>query len=110
MIGEIIWYVTLFGCAIMFCGIGAYAGRLEKPMWFWAGTEVDPSGITDVKAYNQENAKMWKAYSLWFWIAGILMAWSSVAALFVLAMGGTLGIVLLVVDFTRIEKKYKSKK
>ena len=27
-------------------------------MHFWSGTSVDPSKISDVKAYNKENAKM----------------------------------------------------
>ena len=29
MAGDIIWYVTVLGCALLFVGIGAYARKLE---------------------------------------------------------------------------------
>ena len=29
MAGDIIWYITIFGCALLFVGIGAYAQKLE---------------------------------------------------------------------------------
>ena len=66
MIGSVIWCVTIFGCALLFIGIGIYAARLEKPMWFWSGSTVDPETITNVKQYNRENARMLGLYSLWY--------------------------------------------
>ena len=69
MAANIIWYITVLGCALLFVGIGIYAQKLEKPMWFWSGSYVDPATISDVKAYNLENARMWYAYSLWFWVS-----------------------------------------
>ena len=107
VVGAIIWYVTTFACAALMFGIGAYANRLEKPMWFWSGTEVDPKTITDVKAYNRENSRMWKWYSAWFWAAGLLWIWNAVAAVAVLVLGCTLGAGLLMGRYLRIEKKYK---
>ena len=107
MAGDIIWYVTILGCAALFCGIGLYAINTEKAMWFWAGSTVDPSKITDVKAYNRENAQMWFLYSLWYWIAGIAWIWSAIAALVTLALGCTVGIAILVGTYQKIEKKYK---
>ena len=71
MAGKIIMWIVAFGCAIMFYSIGAYAKRLEKPMWFWSGVEVDPSQIKDVAKYNNENSVMWKLYSLWYFASGI---------------------------------------
>ena len=106
--GAIIWYVTMFACAASIFGIGVYAKKLEKPMWFWSGSEVDPASITDVKAYNRENSRMWKVYSLWFWAAGILWIWNEIAALVVLVTGSTVGIGLLIGRYLKIEKKYKS--
>ena len=105
--GDIIWYVTILGCAALFCGIGIYAQKLEKPMWFWTGSEVDPSTITDVKAYNAENARMWMVYSLWYWVAGIAWIWSFAIAMTALVLGCSVGIVLLVRTYHKIEKKYK---
>ena len=84
MAGSIIWYATIFGCAALFCGIGIYARKTEKAMWFWSGSTVDPSTITDVKAYNAENSRMWLLYSLWYWVAGIAWIWSEAVALIAL--------------------------
>ena len=107
MIGSVIWCVTIFGCALLFIGIGIYAARLEKPMWFWSGSTVDPETITNVKQYNRENARMWGLYSLWYWVAGFLWFWRPIAAAVVLTMGATLGTGALVHAYLIIEKKYK---
>ncbi len=103
----IIWYITCFGCAILFYAIGAYARKLEKPMWFWSGTEVDPAKISDVKEYNRENSIMWKLYSLWYAAAGLAMIWSSAVAIALLVVGSTLGIFLLIFIYHKIYKKYE---
>ena len=55
MVGKIIWWIVSYGCAILFFAIGVYALKRKKPMWFWSGTEVDASQITDIKQYNKEN-------------------------------------------------------
>ena len=97
----------MFGCGALIFGIGIYAKKLEKPMWFWSGTDEDPATITDVRAYNRENSRMWKWYSAWFWAAGVLWIWNEVVAVVVLALGCTVGIGLLIGRYLRIEKKYK---
>ena len=107
MAGDIIWYITVFGCALLFVAIGAYAKKLAKPMWFWSGSGVDPAAVTDVKAYNGENARMWWRYSGWYWISGIAWIWSKTVALIALVLGCTVGIGLLVHTYLKIEKKYK---
>ena len=107
MAGTIIWYVTIFGCAALFYGIGIYAQKLEKPMWFWSGSEVDPDSVTDITAYNRENGKMWKGYSLWYWAAGLAWTWNGVLAVILLVLGATVGIALLISTYLKIEKKYK---
>ena len=108
MAGTIIWCVTVFSCAALFFGIGIYANRIEKPMWFWAGSEVDPASITDVKAYNAENAGMWKWYSVWYWSAGFAWFWREEIALAVMVLGCSVGIGILIATFRKIEKKYKA--
>ena len=109
MAGDIIWYVTVFGCALLFVGLGLYASKLEKPMGFWSGSEVDPKSITDVEGYNRENARMWYRYSLWYWISGLAWHWSEAVAIAAMILGCSVGIVLLIVSYLRIEKKYKVK-
>ena len=107
MVGDVIWYITMFACASLIFGIGAYAKKLEKPMWFWSGSAVEPASIADVKAYNLENSRMWKWYSVWYWIAGIAWYWSEMIALITLVLGSTVGIALLIGSYLKIEKKYK---
>lgn len=105
---AIVLYVTVFGAALVFYLIGVFAQKRKKPMWFWAGSEIDASQITDVKQYNQENGAMWKLYSLWFWAAGLAAVWSSIAALVILALSCTLGLAILVITFKNILKKYSA--
>ena len=107
MAGKIIMWVVSFGCAILFFGIGVYAKKLEKPMWFWSGSEVDSSEITDVKKYNNENGVMWQLYSLWYWAMGVAEIWSSSLSLLFLILGCTVGIVILIYSYNRIYKKYR---
>ena len=107
MVGRIIWWVTMFGCALLFWCIGIYAGKLAKPMWFWSGSQVDAAAITDVAAYNRENARMWKWYSLWYWAAGFAEFWNALAGVVILMLGCSVGIAILIRTYLRIEKKYK---
>jgi hypothetical protein len=106
MAGSIIMWLVSFGCAILFYSIGVYAQKLEKPMWFWSGSEVDASKITDVRQYNQENGVMWKSYSLWYFAAGLAEIWNSIASVVFLVSGCSIGIVLLVHSYNKIYKKY----
>ena len=107
MAGAVIWYITMFACAASFLGIGIYALRIEKPMWFWSGSEVKAEEISDVKAYNRENARMWMLYSLWYWAAGILWHWSTAAAIWILMASCSVGIAILIASYMKIAKKYK---
>ncbi|MBR6526035.1 MAG: hypothetical protein IKT57_08675 [Clostridia bacterium] len=110
MAGAIIWCVSVFGSAALLYGIGVYAGRSEKPMHFWSGSEVKPEEILDIPSYNRENARMWKLYSLWFWVAGLGYFVNAYAAVIILVIGSTAGGALLVARYLRIEKKYRVKK
>ena len=106
MAGKIIWWVVSFGCAILFYAIGAYAQKLEKPMWFWSGSEVKAEQITDIKQYNKENGVMWKLYSLWYAAAGLAEIWNTIVALIILVLSCTVGIVILVRSYLKIYRKY----
>ena len=109
MAGAIIWSIIVFGCAFLFLGIGIYASRREKPMWFYSGTTVDASKISDVKAYNRENARMWVLYSLWYFASGAVYFWKAWMAVALLVLACTLGMGILAVTYHKIEKKYKVK-
>ena len=109
MAGAIIGCIVYFGCAILFYGIGIYAQRLQKPMWFFSGTEVDPQTITDVGQYNRENARMWKLYSLWYFAAAVAAIWNTVVAVVLLVLSCTVGMVILVATYHKIHEKYRVK-
>lgn len=106
MAGRIIMLAVTFGCAILFLAIGSYAKRLSKPMWFWSGVEVNASRLTDVRAYNRENGRMWQLYSLWYFAAGLAAIGNTVASVVFLVLGCSVGIALLVGSYNRIYRKY----
>jgi len=108
MAGKIIMWIVTFVCAGLFYYIGVYAQRLEKPMWFWSGTQVDIAQITDVRQYNQENGTMWKLYSLWYLAAGVAEIWSTLAAAMLLVLSCTLGIAQLICTYRKIFRKYQA--
>ena len=57
---------------MLFTGIGVYAWKRKKPMWFWSGSTVKESEISNIAAYNRANGIMWLVFSLVMWISTIL--------------------------------------
>ena len=74
-----------------------YAWRREKPMWFWSGSTVRESEISDIPAYNKANGIMWIVYSLVFWAGSVL-------GLFEIDIAG---IPVLVLVYRKIYVRYK---
>ena len=52
---KIVWLVIMILVSALFTGIGIYAWKRKKPMWFWSGSTVRESEITDIPAYNRAN-------------------------------------------------------
>ena len=104
---KVIWLVITIPCSLLFTGIGIYAWRRTKPMWFWSGSSVREDEITNVKAYNRENGIMWFCYSAVFWISTIMGIRSVSTAGIVLAVGCLGGLPLLVIAYNKIYRKYK---
>ena len=94
--------------AALFTGIGIFAMRRKKPMWFYAGSEVKPWQIRDIPAYNRANGWMWIIYSLGFWASAILGLFNVPAAGILVMVVCFLGIPGLVITYNRIYKKYKA--
>lgn len=107
MMEKLIWIICIWGCAVFFFCLGLYAVRRRKPMWFWAGSEVSEESIANVQAYNRENGRMWKLYSVPFWIAGILYFYCPVGALILLILACSLGIGWLIRYYKRIEQRHR---
>ena len=94
--------------AAFFTGIGVYARKRKKPMWFWSGSEVKPWQIRDIPAYNRANGWMWIGYSLGLWASAILGLFNVPAAGILVMVVCVLGIPGLVIAYNRIYKKYKA--
>ena len=94
--------------AALFTGIGIFAMRRKKPMWFYAGSEVKPWQIKDVPAYNKANGWMWIVFSLVFWAAALLSLFDTPAAGILLVVGCLVGIPGLVIAYGRIYRRYKA--
>ena len=106
--GNLIWLIIMIPSSLLFTCIGIYAWMRKKPMWFWAGDTVPEDEITDVCAYNRANGIMWLCFSLTLWIGTIIGACHSIilGANIILA-DSTVGLVLMMITYTFIRKKYK---
>lgn len=104
---SIVMLCILIPLAAFFTGIGIFAWTRKKPMWFWSGSTVRESEITDVRAYNRANGIMWILYSLVFWIAAVLGVFKVEAAGILVGLGAVVGAVVLIVVYKQIYKKYR---
>lgn len=104
---KVIWLVITIPLSMCFTGLGIFAWTRKKPMWFWSGSEVKESEISDIKAYNRANGIMWIVFSLGFWASAFIGFWNVNFAGPMLAGTCLLGIPLLIIVYQRIYKKYK---
>lgn len=104
--------LCVWGSAALFLVLGIRAEKCKKPVNFWAGKEVDAHRVSDVTAYNHENAVMWKVYSIPFWLSGLLFTLGSlgnvfmIAGLIVLFSACFPGLFFLIRKYKQIEKDY----
>ncbi len=104
---KLIFPLIMIPCAAAFTGLGIFAWKRKKPMWFWSGSEVKAWQLRDVAAYNRANGIMWLLFSLGFWAAAILGFFNVPAAGILVMVTCVLGIPGLVIAYNRIYKKYK---
>lgn len=104
----IAWLGIMAPCSTVFTAIGIYAWHRKEPMWFWSGSSVDASEITDITAYNHANGRMWIVFSLPLWLSAFLGMFSSAAALALLACDFIIGLPVLVKVYNRIYTRYKA--
>ena len=104
---NIIWLIIMIPVSLLFTGIGIYAWRREKPMWFWSGSTVKGSEISDVAAYNRANGIMWLVFSLIMWVSTVLGAMNMKAGGILLTAGCIIGVPLLPVVYGKIYQKFK---
>ncbi|MCR5790820.1 MAG: hypothetical protein K6G83_13110 [Lachnospiraceae bacterium] len=103
----IIWLMIMTPCSMLITGIGIYAWKRRKPMWFWSGTTVSEDEISDIPAYNRANGIMWICYSLIFWLSTIAGFWSMNMAAWGLMTGCLIGTPILIIAYRQIYGRYK---
>ena len=106
----VLWLMIMIPLSAFMTGIGIFAWKREKPMWFWSGSTVSEDEITDVAAYNRANGLMWISYSAVFWISTVLGMFHMAAAGIVLAVGCLGGIPALIFAYGKIYSKYRASK
>ena len=104
---SIVMLCILVPLAAFFTGIGIFAIRRKKPMWFFSGSTVSEDEITDVPAYNRANGIMWICFSLIYWGAAVLGIFKADAAGVVIGVGTLGGIVALIFVYKAIYNKYR---
>lgn len=104
---TVLWLIIMVPVSLLFSGLGVYARKREKPMWFWSGSTVDDSEITDIPAYNKANGNMWLAFSAIFWVSTILGSLNMEAGGIVLIAGCVIGVPVLPIVYRKIYRKYK---
>ena len=104
---NILWLVIMIPIACLFTGLGIFAWKRKKPMWFWSGSTVKEYEITDIPAYNRANGIMWLAFSGVFWLGAVLGLFRLEAAGFVIGGGILLGIPALAFTYHKIYSKYR---
>jgi len=107
MESVIIWLIITIPMSMLFTGLGIFAWKRKKPMWFWSGSTVSENEISDIPAYNRANGIMWIAYSAVFWASTILGVFQMEAAGIVLAVGCLGGIPMLIITYGKIYNRYK---
>ena len=110
--GMIIMLICCWGCAALFLGIGMYATRLKTPMHFWSGSRIDPASVSYIPAYNRENGRMWKWYSVPYWSAGAFTLFgggsdpAAICAMVLLILAFIPGMPILIASYNRISNRY----
>ena len=104
---NIVWLIIMAPVSLLFTGLGIYAWKRKKPMWFWSGSTVKESEIADIPAYNRANGIMWLAFSAIFWVSTILGCLKIKLGGIILIAGCILCGPILPVVYERIYRKYK---
>jgi hypothetical protein len=104
---SISWLIIMIPISLLFTGLGIFAWTRKKPMWFWSGSEVKESEITDTAAYNRANAFMWLAFSGVLWISTVLGALNMKAGGILLIAGCAVAVPVLPLVYGKIYRKYR---
>lgn len=106
------WIINEFISSILvvvFGGITIWCFSSKAPVNFWAGDNVKPEEISDIKAYNRSNGILWGIFTLPHVISLAVIPINTFTAVIIQAIGIVIGIPLIVIAYNKIEKKYRNK-
>lgn len=104
MLAFMIWTAT----SLIFVGIGVCARIADKPVLFW--TMQKEIKVSDVRAYNRAVAYLWFVFAGALALLGLpLLAGQNSPYIIISIIGTVVACILLMVAYTRIEKKYRAK-
>ena len=112
IMGAVVMAVCCFGCAVLFGCIGINAAKSNRPVNFWAGTNVPAEKVRDLYGYNHACSLMWKIYAVPYWIAGIFGCLGVIGDAFIIVsavllfIAGVPGVAWLIYRYKRMEKQY----
>lgn len=78
-------------------------------MHFWSGSTVKASEIQDIKAYNRANGWLWLTYTVLQILAGVISLFDEIVGVILFGVIIFPGILVLVLIYQKIYKKYKAK-
>ncbi len=105
---NIIFAVICWLCSLIFGAVAIWAFKSKQPMHFWSGSTVNPEEITDIPAYNRANGRMWSIYTMAMIMTGVLSLFNITVSAVLLIVICVPGIVVLIIVYNRIYKKYKN--
>ena len=110
MESNILFTIITWLCGGLFIGIGITALKMKTPIHFWSGTKVKKEEVTDVKAYNKANGIMWLTYGLMYILSGLAGIYGTATGAVLLVITNFPGLLIIVIVYAQIEKKYRIKK
>ena len=105
--GIIIWLIIMVPCSALLTGLGIYAIRRKKPMWFYSGSTVGENEIEDIPRYNRANGIMWLVFSVIMWVSTILGAMNMNVGGIILTAGCIVCVPILPIVYGKIYHKYR---
>ncbi|MFV0343374.1 MAG: hypothetical protein ACK5JH_10905 [Anaerocolumna sp.] len=104
---NIIFATICWFCSMLFGLIAMWAFKRKSPMHFWSGSTVKTEEITDLTQYNRANGFMWTIYTICMFMTGVVSLFSLTIGTIMLVNVCVPGLIILIIAYNRIYKKYK---
>lgn len=103
MLAFILWNIA----SIIFISIGISCFFSKKAVGFFAN-ESKPIQVKDIKGYNFSVGKLWICFGILFSILSIPLLLNHIALILIVStLGSFVWVMMLILLYLRIEKKYK---